>query len=230
MLVNGFMKILKGELLNWKLIDLLPTWGMLLIAGATGSGKTTLAYAILEYLHYDQPNRDIYVYGFPKEKVGLLPEWINPLDTLEFPEGSIVLVDEAYIQFHSRSSMSQKSKFMDMFAGLVRQKDILGIFISQTLRKIDIGILSSSQLILVKKVSSFQVRMDRSEMRAFLSDVLQSFKDAEEKGNDQQHCVYAISNEKDFEGLILNSNSEPSFWSTGLSKAWAGVKLSDKDL
>ena len=200
---------------------------MVLIAGATGSGKSTLAYAILEFLHYDQPNRSIYVYGFPEEKVDILPEWIQPLDTLEFPEGSIVLVDEAYIQFHSRSSMSQKSKFMDMFAGLVRQKDILGIFISQTLRKIDVGILSSAQLILVKKISSFQVKMDRSEMRSFLSEVLQAFRDAEEKGYDPQHCVYAVSNEKDFEGLIVNSNGEPSFWSTSLSKAWSGVKLND---
>jgi len=219
------MRILKGELLSWELIKLIPKWGLVLIAGTTGSGKSTLAYAILEYLHYDQPNREIYVYGFPEEKVNILPEWIKPLDTLEFPEGSIVLVDEAYIQFHSRSSMSQKSKFMDMFAGLVRQKDILGIFISQTLRKIDVGILSAAQLILVKKISSFQVKMDRSEMRSFLSEVLQAFKDAEAKGYDPQHCVYAISNEKDFEGLIVNSNSEPSFWSTSLSKAWSGVKL-----
>jgi len=223
------MKILKGELLNWKLINLLPSWGLVLIAGATGSGKSTLAYAILEYLHYDQPNRNIYVYGFPKEKVNILPNWINPLDTLEFPEGSIVLVDEAYIQFHSRSSMTQKSKFMDMFAGLVRQKDILGIFISQTLRKIDIGILISSQLILVKRVSSFQVKMDRSELRNFLSGVLESFKKAEADGHNPQECVYAISNEKDFDGMIVNSNGEPSFWSTALSKAWSGVKLNDID-
>lgn len=220
-------RIIQGKLLNPTLIKLIPKTGLCLIAGGIGSGKSCLAYGILEYMHIRYPRRQIAVFGFPEDKVKTLPGWIIPLYDDEFPDGSVVLIDEAYIQFHSRESMSERSKFIDLFSGLVRQKDIFGIFISQTFRKLDIGILSSAQLILIKKPPLLQAKMDRSETRKILTEALEYFKQATKKGYDPHKCVYAISNEKDFIGFILNSNFPPTFWSEKLSKPYRGVKLSE---
>ncbi|RLB10377.1 MAG: hypothetical protein DRG27_03155 [Deltaproteobacteria bacterium] len=225
--VDVLKRIIQGKLLSPTLIKLLPRTGLCLIAGGIGSGKSCLAYGILEYMHVRYPRRKIAVFGFPEDKVKTLPDWIIPLYDDEFPDGSVVLIDEAYIQFHSRESMSERSKFIDLFSGLVRQKDIFGIFISQTFRKLDIGILSSAQLVLIKKPPLLQVKMDRSEIRNILTEALECFKQAAKKGYDPHKCVYAISNEKDFIGFIVNSNFPPTFWSEKLSKPYRGVKLSE---
>ncbi|HDH45632.1 MAG TPA: hypothetical protein ENG66_09730 [Thermococcus sp.] len=220
-------RLFEGKLLSFDLIRLIPKEGLCLIAGGVGSGKSCLAYGILEYRHLLEPRRRICVYGFPEGKRHMLPDWIEPIDNPEFPEKSIVLVDEAYIQFHSRQSMSEKSRFIDLFTGLIRQKGIFGIFISQTFRKLDIGILSSAQLVLIKKPPLLQVKMDRSELRPLLSEALSAFEKAAREGYDPKKCVYAISNDLDFMGLIVNSNYPPSFWSENLSRPWLGVKLSE---
>ena len=223
----SFLRIIRGGLLSWDLIPLLPVNGLCLIGGGIGAGKSCAAYGILEYEHTRSPHRKIYVYGYPEGKKQVLPEWIQPIDTMEFPEDSVILVDEAYIQFHSRASMSKKGKFIDMFTGLIRQKNILGVFISQTFRKLDIGILTSAQLVIIKKPPLLQVKMDRSEIRTILMDALSGFQKATRDGHDPRECAYVISNEKDYMGFITGSNYPPSFWSDNLSKAWAGVSLED---
>ena len=223
----SFSEIIQGKVLSWDLIPLIPVNGLCLIGGGTGAGKSCIAYGILEYEHTRSPKRDIYIYGYPEDKKKVLPAWIHPVDSLEFPEDSVVLIDEAYIQFHSRTSMSEKSKFIDLFTGLVRQKNILGIFISQTFRKLEIGILTSAQLVIIKKPPMLQVKMDRSEIRTILAEALQGFKEAAKEGYNPKECAYVISNEKDYMGFIKGSNYPPSFWSDDLSRAWAGVSLQE---
>lgn len=198
-----------------------------MVIGGIGSGKSCLCYGILEYLHYFRPEIPIYVYGFPMENQDCLPGWINVCRTPNLPEKSIVLTDEAYILWHSRSSMSKTSRLMDKFAGLVRQKDILGIFVTQSLRKLDIGILSSAQLVLIKRVPYLQVQLDRYQLRPKLAEINKHFAKAREIGYNIQQCTYAICNTHDWEGMIQDSNFPPSFWCEELSKSWAGVKLTD---
>lgn len=105
---------------NDKLLRLIPRTGIALILGSEGSGKSDLGYGILESLK--DSGRPIGVYGLPLEKSAYLPDWIKIYTSLEFPEGSIVLTDEAYIPLHSRGSMKNPNKFMDVFSGLVRRK------------------------------------------------------------------------------------------------------------
>lgn len=227
MSINILKKLLQARIINPILAKLIPKTGLCIIAGGIGSGKSCLAYGMLEYIHTRYPNRKIGVFGFPEDKIKILPSWITPIYDNEFPDGSVVLVDEAYIQFHSRESMSERSKFIDLFSGLVRQKDIFGIFISQTFRKLDIGILSSAQLVLIKKPPLLQAKMDRSEIRQILLEALNYFTEASKKGYDPHKCVYVISNEKDYIGFIINSNFPPTFWSENLSKPYSGIKLSE---
>ena len=151
-----------------QLLRLIPAVGIVLIVGSEGSGKSVLAYGIMESLK--DIGRDLYVYGLPLEKSIYLPDWIKIISTLDFPEEAIILVDEAHINFHSRESMSSKSKYMDVFSGLVRQKDILVIYITQFSRKLDIGLVSSPRVLLIKQPSLLQMRLDRSELRPIIAD------------------------------------------------------------
>jgi hypothetical protein len=236
-----------GKPVSEKLLRLIPPMGIVLVLGSEGSGKSVLGYSILESLK--DSGRQIAVYGFPSQKAIYLPDWIRICSGLDFPEGAIVLADEAYLQWHSRGSMSNPNKFMDAFSGLVRQKNILAIYISQFSRKLDIGLVSSPRVLLIKQPSLLQRRLDRSELRPILADAAKAFKEIEMHpmpngmelpkvreglGADtvvSRRCLfatYAISN--NFEGMIDMSNTAPTFWSEELSKAWKGVSLSDDRL
>ena len=207
-------------MLNPILANLIPEEGLILITGDIGSGKSCLAYAILEDMHlkYKKP---AYVFNFPRPEI--LPPWIYNTTDPELPEDSIVVIDEAYIAFHSRNSMREESRFIDMFTGLVRQKGILAIFVTQTTRKLDRGVVASSQAFLIKKLTRMNVRLDRSEIKPILEEAHRAFSDL--KDIDPRKCTYALAG--DFEGLIKHSNTPPSFWTEDFSKAWKGVSLNE---
>lgn len=202
------------------LFSQLPRQGLVLIIGSIGSGKSALAYAILEQC-YKQWQKPSYVLNFPLEKRHLLPDYITPIQD-DFPENSVVLCDEAYLSYGSRESMSERNRFINTFTGLVRQKGILGIFVTQTARKLDIGIVSSAQVLLIKRPSMLQIKLDRSELRKILSEAMSCFRKSKV---DSKKCVYCISDS--FDGFIENSNDTPSFWSEELSKLWAGIPLKE---
>ena len=122
-----------------KLMSLVPDPGLVLIAGGIRSGKSCLGYGILEAIHAREPERALYSFYFPGEKEGLLPEWIVPIEDENFPEGSAVIADEAYIPFYSKEHTSASNKFMDKFSGLAGQKNILAIFVPQTTRKLSLS-------------------------------------------------------------------------------------------
>lgn len=205
-------------MLNPILYNLIPPEGLILITGDTGSGKSCLAYAIMEDMNrkYKKP---CYVFNFPKPEI--LPPWITNTTDPELPEDSIVVLDEAYITYHSRSSMKEQSRFIDQFTGLVRQKGILAIFVTQMTRKLDRGIVGSSQGLLIKKLSRMNVRLDRSELKPIFEDAYKAF--SELKDIDPRKCTYALIG--DFEGMIKNSNWPPSFWSEDFSRAWKGISF-----
>ena len=204
--------------INPLLFTQIPKQGLILIIGSIGSGKSALAYSILEEA-YNKWGKPSYVLNMPTEKQHLLPNYIMPVED-DFPENSIVLSDEAYLSYGSRFSMSERNKFINAFTGLVRQKGILGIFVTQTARKLDVGIVSSAQVLLIKRPSILQMKLDRSELKGILSEALSYFKKSKV---DSKKSVYCISDS--FEGFIENSNDVPSFWSDELSNIWAGISL-----
>lgn len=208
-------------------MGLIPSVGIVMVVGAPGSGKSCMCYAIVEELHRADPVRRCYVYGFPKEKVRLLPEWLSLAPSIEFPEDSIVLADEAYRSFYSRDAMSNPNKFMDVFSGLVRQKDILAFYVTQTTRKLDIGLVSGAQVLLVKRPSLLAVRLDRGELRTLLMSILEKFRPFVLSGTWQAN-VYVLTDT--YEGMVENTSTPPSFWSEELSKPFKGVRMAKETL
>ncbi len=212
-------------MISLELKKYIPRTGIVLIIGRRGGGKSVLAHAILEELHAD---RECYIYNFPKP--GILPSYIQVTDDIEFKEGSIVLVDEGYMNFSARKGMSQNNKFIDNLNGLARQKDLLIIYITQESARIDINIVRGIEVLLVKALSINQVRFERKELRTFLGDVRTKFNELPKE--DMLSSVYLSCDTMDngmFDGLLKNVISPPWYWNDGISKAWAGVSLTNND-
>ncbi len=201
--------------------EIIGQTGIGLILGDLGKGKSALGYYLLETLgkHYNKPK---FVYGLPKEKIHLVPRDIKPIYDLDFPEGSIVLIDESYLHLNSRSSMKSQNKFINKLMGLVRQKRILCIYISPTSRRLDIGVVSAVQFLIIKKPSLLAVKFDRTQLRGILEDVLRKFKRIPEE--EQKKNAYVISSNK--EGFL--TNPLPHFWSEELSCVFSGVKITEE--
>lgn len=206
-----------------KLLSLIPDDGLIIILGRRRSGKSCLAYALLEEL---KSRKQTYVLKFPRPE--LLPEWITNLDTLDFPENSIILVDEAYKIFSARTPLGERNRFISDLNGLAGQKGLLIIYITQESTKVDINILRGIDMMLVKALSTNQVRFERRELRNYLESIKEEIDNLTDVDLIKKSTYVSCDlMDKKFEGLIVNSNTPPSFWNEELSKSWAGVHLGD---
>jgi hypothetical protein len=188
---------------------------IILILGARGSGKSALGYKILEYLKH---TADPYMVGLPQKARKLLPVWIGSVPSIEdIPQNSVVLVDESYTQFHSRTSSSDRARSLSNLINLSRQRGITLGFISQEARQIDKNIASSADIIIFKNPGILQLEFERRELRKIAEDARRMFAAISSKDKIKWAYVYAPGS--DFVGML--ENSLPSFWSTGLSKAYA---------
>ena len=103
-----------------------------------------------------------YVVGVPSSARNLLPDWIGIASSLEdIPPKSIVLIDEAYLHYHSRGSMAATSKAMSQAVNLSRQRELTLIFVSQEARQVDKNIASSANVIIFKDLGMLQLEFDR---------------------------------------------------------------------
>jgi len=91
-----------------QLVTIVRHPSVVLIIGRRDSGKSVLGYRLLELLRgHGTP----YVVGLPANAVKLLPDWIGVMERLEdVPNGSVVLVDEAYLSLHARTGMSEAGR------------------------------------------------------------------------------------------------------------------------
>jgi len=199
----------------------IPEFGLGLICGDIRQGKSALGYALLQDLSIDR-ELNCYVMGVPAVKRHLFPDWILFSDILDdIPPGSVVLCDEAYIALHSRDSMSIENKMADLLAGLVGQRELVAIYITQQTRKLDIGIVSCANFIFWKRPSLLQQHFERPQIRKMSQLARKSF-----EGLSPEKCrngCYVISG--DFEGFVPEANELPDWWSDDISKAFKGVSL-----
>ena len=184
------------------------------ILGGRGKGKSALGYRLLEYLRWAD---SVYVVGLPKEARNLLPDWIGMAASLEdVPPKSIVLVDEAYMPYHARSSMAAEAKAMSQLVNLSRQREQTLIFVSQEARQIDRNIASSANVVIFKDLGMLQLEFDRHEFNKIASNAQQAFATL---SGDKRRWAYVYSPDSDFMGLT--ENSLPTFWCEKLSHIFA---------
>jgi len=196
----------------WKTKIVHPS--VVLILGKPGSGKSALGYRLLELLQYVA---DIYVVGFPEQARSLLPECIGIVPSLEdLPNKCIALVDEAYLAYHSRGSMTAKSKAMSQALNLSRQKEQTIIFITQEAGHIDKNIVGSANVLIFKELGMLQLEFDRPQLNKLATQAKQALNSVQ--GN-KQRWSFAYAPDNDFLGLM--ENELPSFWKPRLSRAFA---------
>lgn len=188
---------------------------LILILGGRGKGKSALGYRLLELLRWVA---NIYVVGLPKEARKYLPEWIRMVASLEdVPPKSIVLVDEAYMSYHARSSMAAKAKAMSQLLNLSRHREQTLIFVTQESRQVDPNITSSANVIIFKKPGILQAEFDRPGLNKIASNAKEAFTTISAGDEKKQSYVYAP--DSDFTGLV--ENSLPTFWTQKLSHIFA---------
>lgn len=197
---------------QWRKVIVHPA--VVLVLGKRGSGKSVLGYRLLELFRYGLTP---YVLGLPKQAHGLLPEWIGDVANLEdIPGKSIVLIDEAYLRYHSRESLGATSIQMSRIINLSRQRQQSLVFVSQEARQVDKNIASSANVVVFKNLAMLQLQFDRPELNKLAAQAKQAF---EAVKGDERRWSYVYSPDADFQGLL--ENSLPSFWNSKLSHAFA---------
>lgn len=204
------------DLLEWgRWLNIIKHPSVILIVGRRDSGKSALGYKLLEYLRW---KGQTYVVGLPQKARKLLPEWIGVIPSLEdIPPKSIVLIDESYNLFHSRSSASERARILSNLINLSRQREQTLIFVTQEARQIDKNIASSADIIIFKNPGIFQPEFERRELKKITEEARRMFAPINIKDRNRWAYVYAPGS--DFTGMV--ENSLPSFWSPSLSKAYA---------
>jgi transposase len=185
-----------------------------IIIGKPGSGKTALGHFLLETFRF---HKDTYILGFPEEKIKLLPEYISVVDSLEkVPRNSVCLVDEAYLKFGARESMSNDKHFnLIQTLGLSRQKNISLIFITQSSSLIDKVALSMIDFIIIKEMSKFNIEFERKEIKKLIEN---ANKMLENIMGDKKRFSFLISTDGKIEEII--ENDLPSYWNEEISRAY----------
>ena len=197
---------------RWREVIAHPS--VVLILGKRGSGKSALGYRLLELCRYALTP---YVLGLPKQGQRLLPDWIGVATSLEdVPPKSIVLIDEAYLRYHSRESLAARSREMTRILNLCRQTEQTLIFVSQEARQVDRNIASSASVVVFKDLGILQIEFDRPELARIATQAKQAF---EAVKGDRRSWSYVYSPNADFMGLL--ENPLPTFWSNRLSRAFA---------
>jgi hypothetical protein len=207
---------------RWREILVHPS--VVLLLGKRGSGKSALGYRLLELFRYGLTP---YVLGVPTRGRKLLPEWIGIAQGLdEIPAKSIVLVDEAYLRYHSKESLSPASREMSRILNLSRQRDQTFIFVTQEARQVDKNIASSANVVVFKDLGMLQLEFDRPELNGIANQAKQAFTGV---AGDRRRWSYIYSPDAGFMDLL--ENSLPSFWDSRLSRIFvAGAEPSPLQL
>lgn len=204
--------------MNEHLRETLENSEVILITGKRGSGKTALGTLLLE----NSPKRESYFVGLSSEYWQLLPDTITPLPLdmqgLEnLPSEATILIDEAMIWFYSRNSLKGMNKLISILVTEARHKEQLLVFISHSLRKLDVGIAIDADAIIFKEPSLLHSKFERKEILRLVQEAKRAF----DKILPSERVKHAYLVSQDYEGML--EAELPSFWTEELSHAVASV-------
>lgn len=203
------VKILNGDFPSFesRIINSPSLIGIIL--GARGTGKSAIGMKLLENIKA-KTNRSVCAMGFRKEN---LPNWIHVVQSIEeIPNGALILIDEAGIQFSSRKSMTGSNKILSDLLLIARHKDLSVLFISQNSSNLEINAIRQTDFLILKPSSLLQKDFERGKIKDIYIEAEDHFKELK----DIVGLTYIYSDQ--FRGFV--KNPLPSFWNKDVSKAF----------
>lgn len=194
----------------------------ILIIGHRGMGKSCLGWALLEYYAVKHKMKAYLVNAYapkqiPPNKLSVIPNWVSVVNSpADIPSNSVILYDEAYAKYHARKTMGSETPVMDALLELSRQKRHCLIWITQQSSKIDVNIVYSIDVLIVKNTNELRVRAERDIIKEISKKALKAF--SKVKNKKEYAYVHDFSQNQGF----LKKNGMPSFWSEELSRLYEG--------
>ena len=79
----------------------------------------------------EEKKKENYILGIPAHAEKLLPEWVGMAETLDYiPQDSIILVDEAYLSYHSRESPKAQNNWNKKMQ-IYRQHEVFSLIFTE---------------------------------------------------------------------------------------------------
>lgn len=192
--------------------------GVYVVTGARGSGKSALAHQLGEQLH-DRENITAVTVGQPKHVREHYPgHWVHVDSVKNAPPDSVLILDEAYMQFHARDAMDDANKAMGARVNTSRHCNQTMVFVSQNSRHLDTFAVGEADGLLMKEPGQFHKKFERSKIRDMTETAEEAFGQLPSSMNEQQF-VYAWTN--DLEGMV--ENEYPSWYDDTVSKSYGSA-------
>ena len=202
-------------------LRLAPHPSVTLVLGKRDAGKSALGYRLVE-LNRDRAGP--FVVG-PASLQKLLPDWIGVVQRLEeVPHGAAVLLDEAYMTYHARATMTTEGRTIGQVVNLSRQLGLSLIFVVQEARQLDVNVISQVDVLAVKELTEISRGFERRELRRFTDEARAAFATIH---CDKRRWTWVRSEKADFSGLL--ENDRPTFWKPALSHAFVNAGLTGRN-
>ena len=134
----------------------------------------------------------------------------------DVPHGAVVLIDESYLLYHARGSMSDAGRSIGSLINLSRQKRWALLFVVQESAQLDRNIVSQIDALLIKELSDLSAGYERPQLRRITDKARAAFQTV--KG-DKRKWTYVYSEASGEVGLV--ENLLLTFWKPALSHAFA---------
>lgn len=204
-----------------QLLTQAPHPAVTVFVGPRGSGKTHTAHGLLDQLRVHAAP---YVVG-PASLRRLLPREIGVVQRLEeVPPHAAVLIDEAYLMFGARNSMTAAGRSVGQVVNLSRQRGWSLIFVTQDSRQLDVNVLSQTDVLAITGVSEIGREYERRELCPFTERARAAFATIQ---GDPRPWTWVFSQKTGFSGLVRHEPA--SYWRPALSNAFAGAMSADDE-
>jgi len=185
----------------------------IIIIGKKGSGKSCLAFSLLD-MHNELAKRDCYVLNFPRPEA--LPEHIENVEAIEdVPNGGVVFIEEAGIQFNQFSFNSKAGRELADLLKIARHKEITTIFVVQNGQMLIRDARRLVDVYLLREPSLQQMYDEVSLIKRLYSNCFMLFKASE----DMKRKGFFVADGSLMEMLQFDP---PKYWTDNLSKAFSG--------
>ena len=196
-------------------------WGINLVVGKSGGGKTALCARLAEFL-----GRTVYAVNMLK-----VPAWITPVSKLHieesdtnyacyfiFPNGNTVpadkgctiIIDDAANILESNKMYADQNETMKKLSFIARHLDICFLINVQDASALNKQVVSQTRALFFKEPALFQFGTDRDFIAKIIEERVKPFFDSLRK---EERKLYTYVIHQDFRGIIK----------TGLAKGWTSA-------